>query len=315
MTAFYPYLIWASCHHPDLEMPRTLPADMLELIVSFLNLAMVLKFRCCSRRLNDLYRPTRSTQLSDFWLRIRPGINDFQRAVPVMSVNMAKLLMPLYSWLLRVEYSGMIGRIAHRSGNFPLVIWFWEFAISCGKLPTDVGQPCQYFIQACRYGHVDVVAWMLGYNNILPQPQEYAKLNNWCRNNLGRTQRSYLANAAHQGHVTLAEWLIVSGDYVPAERETGMELLAEACINERVEFATWVLTRFPVDISLKKVFEMAENACDCEAHLSVQWLFKTFDITKDHIFKYVGCIPVGMSSDRAAHEWFIGSHTDDPLDD
>jgi hypothetical protein len=114
-------------------------------------------------------------------------------------------------------------------------------------------------------GHIAIAAWLVARYVLIPANLE---------------RRPYLTRAVDIGDVRMADWLLDFG-YVPTYGESGCDLLRDACVTGMLDFAAWVLRRFPIALTYELLLSITRDACESGAACSARWLIEEFEVSQD----------------------------------
>ncbi len=271
--------------------PAVTASYVIGSLEAFLDLRMLLSFRSCSRWLHEHYRPSRDSAL---WIRLRPDRSALVRAAVSMTAVSVELFLGLYPEGRRMRER--IGVAAHAAGNLGLVQWFWdlEFTRRSGSDYVN-GYIQECFLGALHAGATRVVRWLM----------------EWYDDAGSLLIGQYpIMNACADGNVELAECILKHSGYELEPLEYGAELLENACVEEQLRVADWVLRCFPLALSEGDVRRMMRRACDDSAYHVLRWFAETFRLTREDMHGEYEWLVAAMGDDcpPAVKRWFIANY-------
>jgi hypothetical protein len=242
-----------------------LAAPVGSAIDPYLDLREVLHLRSCSHQLRAHYEPT---SCSPLWVRVRPTTHHLRRAVAAITGEGAKLLRRFYTHGYWQDIQDRLILPACRVGNIGFAELYWlgdRYEVA----------PIDGLHAALENGQTAIAArlvWMYGL--------ALSDLD---------ADTFYLMKARDVGDTLMADWLLDSG-YELRSVETGRNLLIGACGNGLLNFAAWVLRRFPIDMSDGLLSRMATCVCNDGAACSVRWLIEAFDVSPADVAEMYGTL-------------------------
>jgi hypothetical protein len=231
-----------------------LAAPVGSAIDPYLGLLEVLRLRSASHQLLAHYEPT---SCSPLWVRVRPTTHYLRRAIAAITREGVWLLRRLYPRGYWQDIQDRLILPACRVGNVDFADLYWS------GHRYEVAR-INGLHAALENGQTTTAAWLLQMYGLALSDLDPVTF--------------YLIKARDVGDTRMADWLLDSG-YELRAVETGRNLLIGACTSGLLNFAAWVLRRFPIDMSDGLLSRMATCACDAGAACSARWLIEAFDVS------------------------------------
>lgn len=219
----------------------------------FLTLNDVMRLRSGSRVLCAAYTPSNGSSL---WIRLRPKVHMLALYARYISLLAAKMILKMYSSAMQISILERLLINAIRSGNTDVVKWAWE------EVRPNIDE---FFNIAFDAGFILTMDW------IVHQPHFV-----WSY------RRAYLSDAAALGDIELANWLL-SVEY-GSSMENGPALLERALLYEHLDFADWVISKFPVNMSDELIDILVHRILICsDVPLALRWIIERLELSEDKV--------------------------------
>jgi len=239
----------------------------------FLSIDMVLALRGCTNGLTKLYHPKTSYRL---WDRIKPQLKEFLTHVHVMSDTCADLFSELYYGEQKVEYEDFIEQTACICGNLQLVQRYWAKDSTNNFITSS-------FDVSLKHGNTDIAVWILenpAVSGFTPDVTTLSYVSHSGNIELAKQMlgvhedetKNSNAIETNEGKRTWSRQMI--GDVC------GFNLFKDSCERGHYEYATWVMSIFPISPSIGQLREIMRYH-----PLAIPFIVNTFELQSGDLFK------------------------------